>query len=175
MNRRLYFLLPDVTSAHEIMHDLLLARVNDKHIHFIARPGMPLGDLPEATLSERTELLVKGWETGVGLGALFGIIAGLLAMAISTWWVTVPVPIIIIVSICVAIGFASAGLWTELIASAVANYRLKPFKKQIAHGKVLMIVLVPFHRVKDIRTLVAKKHPEANYKGTWPSDHVMFP
>ncbi len=174
MNRRLYFLLPDVTSAHEMMHDVLLARINDKRIHFIARPGMSLGDLPEATVSERTELLAEGWEIGVGLGAFLGLIAGLVALAISSRWSTEPVSISI-VSICMALGFVSGGLWTALVATAVPNHKLKPFKKQIAHGKVLMILLVPFHRVKDIRTLVAKKHPEANFKGTWPTDHVMFP
>ena len=42
-------------------------------------------------------------------------------------------------------------------------------------GKVLMMVLVPFHRVEEIRALVAKKHPEAVYDGTWPSEHVIFP
>lgn len=173
MNRRMYFLLPDIASAHDMMNDLLLARVNDKRIHFIARPGMSLGDLPEATVSERTEL-IEGWEIGVGLGALLGLIAGLLALALPTWWVTEPVPKVI-VPICIIIGFVCGGLWTALVATAVPNHRLKPFEKQIAHGKVLMILLIPFHRVKEIRTLVAKKHPEANYKGTWPTDHVMFP
>jgi len=38
-----------------------------------------------------------------------------------------------------------------------------------------MMVLVPFHRINDVRALVLKKHPEAAYRGTWPTDHVMFP
>jgi hypothetical protein len=36
-------------------------------------------------------------------------------------------------------------------------------------------VLVPFHRINEIRRLVAKKHPDALYEGVTPADHVMFP
>jgi hypothetical protein len=62
-----------------------------------------------------------------------------------------------------------------VVATTIPNARLKPFEKQIAHGRVLMMVLVPFHRIKEIRKLVLKKHPEAAYRGTWPTDHVIFP
>ncbi len=173
MNRRLYFLLPDVASAHEMMNDLLLARVNDQRIHFIARPGMSLGDLPEANVRERTEL-IEGWEIGMGMGTILGLIAGLVALAMPTWWFTEPVSTII-VPICMAIGFVSGGLWTALVATAVPNHHLKPYERHIAHGQVLMIVLVPFHRIKEIRRLVAKKHPEAHFEEVTPTDHVMFP
>ena len=57
MNRRLYFILPDIVSAHAMMDDLLFARVDAKRIHFLARLGTPMGDLPEATISERTDLI----------------------------------------------------------------------------------------------------------------------
>src|SRR5438552_2571485 len=38
MRRRLYFLLPDVESARHTADDLLLARVEDRHMHFLATP-----------------------------------------------------------------------------------------------------------------------------------------
>jgi len=76
MNRRLYFMLPDVKSAHTMLDDLLLARVNANRIHFMAKPDTPMGDLPEATLSERTDL-IEGWEVGMGLGTLVGFASSL--------------------------------------------------------------------------------------------------
>lgn len=173
MNRRLYFMLPDVEHSHSMMDDLLLARVDAKRIHFLAKPGMAMGDLPVATVSERTDL-IEGWEIGMGLGALIGLIAGLIAISIPTWWYTKPIPTIAVL-ICTIIGFVGGGFWTALVATTIPNVRLKPFEKQIARGRVLMIVLVPFHRIKEIRELVAKKHPEAAYRGIWPTDHVMFP
>ncbi|MGZ8270921.1 MAG: hypothetical protein ACXW1T_06920, partial [Methylophilus sp.] len=63
MNRRLYFILPDVVSAHEMMDNLLLARVDANRIHFIAKPGPLMGNLPEASISERTDM-IDGWEIG---------------------------------------------------------------------------------------------------------------
>jgi hypothetical protein len=174
MNRRLYFVLPDVEHSHSMMDDLLLARVNAKRIHFLAKPGTQMGDLPEATISERTDL-IEGWEIGMGMGAVLGLIGGLITIMIPTWWYTAPVPVIPSLVICTLIGFVGGGFWTALVATTIPNNRLKPFEKQIAKGKVLMMVLVPFHRTQEIRALVEKKHPEATYRGTWPTDHVMFP
>ncbi len=173
MNRRLYFMLPDVQSAHAMMDDLLLARVNADRIHFLAKPGVELGDLPEATIVERTDLL-EGWEIGSGLGALLGLIAGLLAVWIPPWPFEDPVPLIAI-PICIVVGFVAGGAWTAIVASAIPDHRLQPFQADIERGMVLMMVLVPFHRVQEVRDLVARKHPEAVYDGTWPTDHAIFP
>src|SRR5215831_13222123 len=49
MRRRLYFLLPDLGSAIQTANDLLLARVEDSAMHFLARRGMSLGQLREAS------------------------------------------------------------------------------------------------------------------------------
>lgn len=174
MNRRVYFMLPDVEDAHAMMDEMLLARVNANHIHFLAKPGTDLGDLPEASITERTDLL-EGWEIGTGLGAVLGFLAGLLAVWIPPWpFVDEPVPWIA-VPICTLVGLISGGLWTGLVASAIPDHRLKPFEAEIAQGKVLMMVLVPFHRAQEIRAMVARKHPEAIYDGTSPTEHVIFP
>ncbi|ADI29230.1 hypothetical protein [Methylotenera versatilis] len=174
MNRRLYFVLPDVVSAHGMFDDLLLARVNANHIHFLANESTKLGDLPAATISERSDL-IEGWEIGMGLGALLGLILGLVALAVPVWWYTQPLPTFATLAICTLVGFMGGGFWTAVVATTIPNVRLKPFEKQISRGKVLMMVLVPFHRINEIRELVIKKHPEAAYSGTWPTDHVMFP
>ena len=49
--RRLYFLVPNVESAKKINDELLLARVEERHIHIIAKEGTPMEDLPEASLT----------------------------------------------------------------------------------------------------------------------------
>lgn len=174
MNRRLYFMLPDVKSAHNMLDDLLLARVNANRIHFLAKADTPMGDLPEATLSERTDL-IEGWEVGMGLGTLVGFASGLVALMIPTWWYTKPIPVSATIFICTLTGLLVGGLWTALAATSIPNSQLKQFEKRIAKGQVLMIVLAPFHRAQEIRKLVADKHPEAAYSGTWPTEHVIFP
>src|SRR2546430_954526 len=64
MKRRLYFLLPDVASATRAANDLLLARVEDRHMHFLAKRGTALGELHEAGYLFKTDL-VRG--AGIGL------------------------------------------------------------------------------------------------------------
>lgn len=174
MNRRLYFMLPDIDSAHAMLDDLLLARVNADRIHFLARPGTPMENLPEAAISERTDL-IEGWEIGMGLGALTGLVAGLVAISIPTWWYTKPIPVIATMLICALVGLLAGGMWTALVATNIPNTQLKQFEGRIAKGQVLMMVLAPFHRVQEVRKLVAEKHPEAAYSGIWPTEHVMFP
>jgi hypothetical protein len=174
MNRRLFFILPDIVSAHAMMDKLLLARVDANHIHFLARPNMPMGDLPEATISERTDL-IEGWEIGMRLGALVGFIAGLISISIPAWWYTKPLPIFTTLLICTILGILCGGIWTALLATSIPNARLKPFENQIAQGKVLMIVHAPFHRIQQLQQLILDEHSEITYKGIWPTDHVIFP
>ncbi len=45
MRRRIYWLLPDLASARRTMNDLLLARVGDEHIHFVAKDGADMQGL----------------------------------------------------------------------------------------------------------------------------------
>ena len=51
MNRRLYFILPDVDISRKVENDLLLARIGGQHMHFLGKRGTELLDLPEATSS----------------------------------------------------------------------------------------------------------------------------
>src|SRR4029453_10045574 len=75
MRRRLYFLLPDVESARRTADDLLLARVEDRHMHFLARRGTDLAELHEAGYFIKTDC-VHGAGVGLGLGALGGAALG---------------------------------------------------------------------------------------------------
>lgn len=173
MNRRLYFVLPSVESAHTAMNDMLLARINADHIHFLAKPEVALEGLPEASVLERSDML-NGLKIGSLLGTVLGFLAGLLAVLIPPWPFNVPVPMVAI-PICALIGLLAGGLWTSLVATSITDAKLDPFKNQLAHGEVLMMILVPFHRTKEIRELVAKSHPEADYGITWPTEHAIFP
>src|SRR5437762_5177987 len=77
MKRRLYFLLPDATSATRTANDLLLARVEDRHMHFLARRGTDLGELHEASYLQKTDA-VHGAFTGLVIGGVVGVLVGLL-------------------------------------------------------------------------------------------------
>lgn len=148
--------------------------MNANHVRFLTSSGTKMGDLPEATISERSDL-IEGWEIGMGLGALLGFELGLVALSLPDWWYTKPLPTLATLAICTLIGLVVGGYWTAFMATTIPNTKLKPFEKQISEGNVLMMVLVPLHRINEVKGLILKKHPEAIYRGIWPSDHVMFP
>jgi hypothetical protein len=158
MRRRLYFLLPDVVSARRTAADLLLARVEDRHMHVLAKRGTELGELHEAGPLQKTDL-VRGGERGMVLGGVGGIALGVIAVlyppgGIALQWATV---------LATGLGGAALGAWVGSLAGAGApNSRLARYEREFAAGKVLLMVDVPFSRVEEIRNLVHRQHPEAS-------------
>ena len=85
MRRRLYLVLPDLASARQTANDLLLARIEDRHMHFLARrdlaqrgPGELLGLrqsgqalLRFADLDSDEDLLEQAREAAAWLSAEF--------------------------------------------------------------------------------------------------------
>jgi hypothetical protein len=56
MRRRLYVVVPDLASAIQTANDLLLARVEDRHMHFLGPRGTSLGQLHEASFLQKSDL-----------------------------------------------------------------------------------------------------------------------
>lgn len=157
MRRRLYFLLPDVPSAKRTADDLLLARVEDRHMHFLARRGTDLGELHEASYAIKTDL-ARGAAIGLVAGALGGALLG--AMIVNT-----PPdgthPGLASAVIATFVG-ALLGFWLgSMAAIAVPNSRLRAFEPEIERGRVLLVVDVPYGRVDEVRRIVLARHPEA--------------
>lgn len=157
MRRRLYFLLPDVESARKTANDLLLARVEDRHMHFLARRGTDLGALHEASYAQKSDLM-HGAGIGLGLGGVAGLLLGLV---IVTYPPEGTNPQLIAVLVAAIVG-AVLGAWmASMAAAAVPNSRLKPFQEEIEKGKVLLMVDVPHQQVERVREIVLGRHPEA--------------
>jgi len=156
MKRRLYFLLPDVECATRTTDDLLLARVEDRHMHCLAKRGTELGELHEASYLIKTDLM-RGAGIGLFCGALGGVILGYMIVNHPPEGTH---PGLAAAMIAAIVG-ALLGVWMgSMAATAVPNSRLKQFENDIARGKVLMIVDVPYEKVDRIRDIVAARHPE---------------
>jgi hypothetical protein len=165
MRRRLYFVLPDTRSAREMLDEMLLARIEFKHIHFLARRGTLPPELPEANVLQKTDL-VHGAQLGVAIGAVVGMAAGGLLVLFPPEGVTLKLFTVLVT----ALGGAFFGAWaSSLVASSVPNSRLKGFERDIESGKVLMMVDVPMRRVQEICALVTSRHPEAASGGFEPT------
>lgn len=122
MLHRLYFLLPDVASARRAMNDLLLARITERHIHFVAREGTDLTGLHEANLLQTSDI-VHATQNGVVIGGGAGVIAGVVA---ALFPVIGEGPQWGMIGITTVLG-ALFGAWaSSMIGSSVPNSRLKP-------------------------------------------------
>lgn len=165
--RRLYFLVPDIDSASKIVDELLLARVEERHIHIVAKDEHALEEahLPEATLFEKTDF-VPSLERGMAVGGATGLLAGIAAVTFP------PAGLILGGGAILGISLAGAGVgaWlSSMIGVSVPNTRLKEFEKAIEDGHLLMLVDVPKDRVGEMEELVKKHHPEAEVEGTEPT------
>ena len=164
MRRRLYFIMPDLQSARRAMDDLLLARIEERHIHFLGKRGDPMDGLHEANILQKSDV-VHGAQLGMVLGAVLGIIVGgimALAGAADDHWQIFTV---------LGSGIVGAlfGLWvSSMVGSAVPNSRLRRFEQAIDAGKLLLMVDVPKHRVDEIRAMLNAEHPEAEDRGIDP-------
>jgi hypothetical protein len=161
--RRLYFLLPDLDVAHKVVDELLLARIEERHIHVIAKEGVPLGDLPEASLLQKSDFL-PAMERGVALGGATGVVAGLAALALPG--------VVIAGGALLAIGLVGAGMGAWLggmIGLDVENSHIKKFEAAIQSGEVLLLADVPKDRIDEIQNMVKKHHPDADFEGTEPT------
>jgi hypothetical protein len=166
------YLLPDLASARRMMDDLLLARVEERHIHFLARRGTPMEGLHEAGMAQKSDL-VHGAQMGLMLGALLGCALGGVIVYTLGGGGAVGMPIVTVLA--AAILGALFGAWvSSMVGSAVPNSRLKQFHKAIDEGKILLMADVPEARVDEIRERLQSIHPEAEDRGLDP--HVpAFP
>jgi hypothetical protein len=164
MRRRLYFLVPGVDVAHKIVNELLLLRIDCDHMHIVARDGTPTGDLPEATILQKTDL-IEAAERGVAVGGATGMVAGLLAVSFP------PAGLILGGGMVAATMLAGAGFgaWVAgMIGVNLPNRELAAYEQAIQNGAVLMMVDVPKERVHEIERLIQEHHPEAQIGGTEP-------
>jgi hypothetical protein len=152
------------------MDDLLLARIEERHIHFLARPGMPMDGLHECNVLQSTDL-VHGAQTGMVAGAALGCAVGGAAAYFLLGESRLQIPIVI----GAALVGALLGAWfSSMVGSALPNSRLKQFESMIAEGKLLLMVDVPEHSVEQVKLRVGRDHPEAVSGGTDP--HIpVFP
>jgi hypothetical protein len=161
MRLRMYVTLPDVQSARQLANDLLLARIEDRHMHFLARRGTDLGELHQASYLQKTDAVnaaFRGMLIGGGMGVVIGgVIAYTMNVALAA-------------ALVGAIVGAFLGAWvSSMVGLQVGNSSLKEFEKDVADGKILLMLDVPSGRYEEIRTIIARTHPEAADRGNEPT------
>lgn len=177
MKRKLYFMLENIDAARRMMQELLLARIDDKHMGFYAKSRELLGDLPETSVMDRTYVL-QGGLAGFLIYAALGFLAGLVVVSVPDPWFPewyVPASPASIIMTTTVIGAIIGGIWTALVSLALPNELLERFREDIENGRVLMILRVEPERCAEIRDLVTRRYPQAAYLDSFPKDYIVFP
>jgi hypothetical protein len=163
--RRLYFLVPNTEYAENMINDLLLARIEERHIHLIAREGTPMEKLPEASLAQKTDFIPAA-QRGLMLGGTLGLLAGLAAMTFPPAGVVVGGGAVLFTTL----GGAGFGAWvSSMIGVNIPNSRLQQFEEAINRGEILMLLDVPKNRVEEIEEIISGHFPQVAIKGTEPT------
>ena len=158
MYRRIYWLLPDLDSARRTMDDLLLARIEYRKMHFVAREDCDMSGLHAATVLQTSDL-VRSAEAGLVIGAAAGgllgaVIAGIYPAADGgPQWNLIPT---------LVLAGALFDAWTSsMIGISVPNKCLERFRGHIAQGQILLMLDLPLKRVEEIEHRLGELHPEA--------------
>ena len=162
--RRIYFLSPDIETTRRIVDDLLLARIEERHIHVVAKRGTELEDLPEANLLQKSDF-VPAVERGLALGGSAGALAGLVAIALP------PASTVLAGGVLLGSALAGAGVgaWAgSLIGVSTPSSRIKQFEEAIEAGHLLVLADVPKNRVAEIEARIKKHLPDVDIEGTEP-------
>ncbi len=165
MHRRVYWLLPDLTSARATMDDLLLAGVELRQMHFVAREDCDMSDLHAANVLQTSDVIPSagvGMIHGAALGGMLGAFAaaGYPVVDEGLQWDLVP--------LLVVVG-ALFDAWTSsMIGISAPNRRLRRFAPQIEQGRILLAVDVPIGRVAEIEARLQALHPEVRLQGSEP-------
>jgi len=165
--RRLYFLAPHLKSAKAIFHDLLLARIDDHHVHVVSNDESQLvkEELPAATLLEKTDI-VPAFERGLVIGFACGVVISFIGVVLSPFNIQLGGGSIL----AITLSGAFFGAWaSSMIGISLHNSHLKGFEKAIEKGEYLFIVDIPKSRIPEIKKLMKRHHPEAGNKGSDPT------
>lgn len=161
----MYVTIPDLTSAHTLANDLLLARIEDKHMHFLARRGTDLGELHEASYLQKTDA-VGGAFRGLVIGGLMGVGVGLLLVSFPPEGVQMQLVAVLIAAV---VG-SGLGMWvSSMVGLQVPNSHLRQFDGDLKEGRILLMLDVPSTRYEEVRSIIAKTHPEASDRGKEPT------
>lgn len=160
--RRIYFLAPNIETAHKIVEELRANGIEDRHLHVLAKRDAPLADLPEATEFQKTDF-IPALERGAALGGTTGLLVGLIGLRFAGFAIAGG-PLLGILFAGATIGTIMSGL----AGLQVGNSKVKKYEEAIERGELLIMVDIAKERIDAISKLITKHHPSAHFEGIEP-------
>ena len=160
--RRIYFLVPNLTTTHKIVDEMRSEGIKDNNIHVLAKRDTPLEDLPEAGITIKTDF-IAAVERGAALGGSSGLLVGLFALRFAGFAMA-GAPILGVLFAGATIGSLAGGL----SGLATGNSRLKQFEGAIENGEFLVLLDVPKEQIDRISKMIIKHYPKVEFDGIEP-------
>lgn len=157
--RRIYFLAPNIETAHKIVNELRSEGIEDRHMHILAKRDTPLEDMPEASVFQKTDF-ISALERGAALGGSTGLLAGLIGLRFAGFAIAGG-PVLGILFYGATIGAIMSGL----AGLQVGNSKVKQYENAIERGELLIMLDIPKERIDAISHLIIKHHPTAHFEG----------
>lgn len=152
MNRRLYFLLPDVPHTMSVINELTNSGI-DMRLHIKAGVGIDRSSLPDRLqdIHKDTEHILEHilWNTNL---LIFFMALTALVPALLMDWSVIAMTTLAIMAITFFVG---------LIDTTLPGVRLSDFDNALSHREILLMVDIARSQVKPIGDMVHRHHPEA--------------
>lgn len=157
--KRLFFLVPELKMARDIVQDLENAGIKENDIHIVGKnqEALKRAHIPRAGLWQTSDLIPaikRGAVIGIALSAAIYILVILMLPA------NMKIPLLGIVAI-VLFGILF-GLWaSSLIGVGLQHPLIIKYEKYLQKGHYLMMVDSPEEREKELTRRVVRYHPGA--------------
>lgn len=163
--RRVYFLLPTPQRARAIVGELLVQRIEWRHMHVIANENVSIDGLPQASLAQSSDLLAS-LVRGTAVGCATGLLVALIALVVPPEDLRIASGTVMILTLSGA-GF---GAWVAaMIGVEMPNSRLKRFEEGLLRGELLIMIDVPKERVEEIEQVIELYDVQTQIEGIDPS------
>ena len=164
--RRLYFLVPDIETTRNITDEVLLARIEERRMHVIAKRHTVLEGIPEATIVQMSDL-VPALEWGLMCGGAVGLLSGLTAATFFDMNIFQTGGLMVLFFV---LGGAIFGAWLSgMVGISIPNRRIRQFQQAIETGSLLMLVDVPAGKMNNVKQAITKNYPGVAFGGMEPA------
>ncbi len=157
--RRIYFLFHDEDAARRIITELeQKLGLEDYQIHALVNGEGGFVQLPDATVQRKSPGAARFerflWYLSIGVFTV-ALMAFVLALLAASWlWV-----------LLFAIIVVAAQMSGYLFTNRVPNAQLDRFRSALDHGEILLLVDVPYKRVRAVKDLIYSRYPDTRTNG----------
>ena len=158
-----YYLSPTLAETESVSDDLHKSGVDDWFIHIISKneAGLHRRHLHSSNYLETMDFIREGL-----LGAVFGLIIGLLAATLISVFDPFGPDLPLLAYLGVMALFTLFGAWQGgLVGISSENRKLAHFHDDIEAGKYLILVYANRNEEEKVHAMMTRLHPEAQFVG----------